>query len=294
MIFTSSKEKSRFGDYYAKRLVHTGEKSLVMEASKMCDDELVAIKLYNKAYDHQARKIEKKYKIPSEAEVGKMLNPGDNNSKDSFLVATLGAGKEYNKRTGNRYIVQEFVKGVTLKKLISCEDKRIEVNATRWAFQVCAALHEIHQAGFIYRDMCSDNIIITEQGSIKLIDLGFVAPQNIAFEERGGTPSYMAPEQVEVKPLTPKTDIYSLGVVFYEILTGKLPYTARIAGNGKMMKRNRHKELMNKQVKAPEPVIEEEYKNKNPFLADAISKCLRKDPQKRFDSVQEISHLLNN
>ncbi len=285
------KEESRFGEYYAKRLIHAGEKSLVMEAAKMYSDNPVAIKLYTKTYDRTAKRIEKKYKIPSEAEAGLMLNPGDEGHSGSFLVATLGQGVEYGKRSGCRYIVQEFVHGVTLKRLICCEDPRVKRHMNLWAQEICLALKEIHSRDLIYRDMCSDNVMICNSeraNRVKLIDLGFVAPHNIAFEEKAGTPAYMAPEQVAGEPLTHKTDIYSLGVVLFEMLTGALPYTAQVPGNSDLARKERQRRIMVQHLEAPPPRLTPRYVKNNPVLARVIDRCLLKEPIKRYDSVDEI------
>jgi len=293
MIFSTPKEKSRFSGYYTKRLIHTGEKSLVMEATRRSDNARVAIKLYMKSYDRTARKLEKKYKIPSEAEIGMMLNPGGEKYKDSRLVATLDSGTEYDERSGARYLVQEFVRGVTLKKLISCKDSRLERNLRSWAGQLCLGLKEMHSKNLIYRDMCSDNVIVCASGRIKLLDLGFVVPENIKFEEKGGTPSYMAPEQVAGMPLCPGTDIYGLGIVLFEMLTGSLPYTAKIPGDHENARNMRRKDLMRQHIEAPPPEVPEKYRDKDPVIAGIIPRCLRKDPRQRYEHIDAVLEALD-
>lgn len=292
MLLSRSNDRSRFGEYFSRRLVHAGEKSLVMEAAGVRDVEPVAIKLYTGSYDRLAKKLEKKYGLLSEAEVGRILNPGGPAHADSRLVATLGAGTEYGRRRGNRYIVQEFVSGATLKKLIYCKDKRVKEHRRNWTRQLCLALKEVHCADLIYRDMCSDNIIVDESGRIKLIDLGFVAPPGIAFEERGGTPSYMAPEQVQALPLSQQADIYSLGAVIYEMLAGSPPYTAGMPGDSESARRQRQKNIMQQHISEPAPQLPEHAARQYPELSEIAARCLRKKPADRFRDVDEILNAL--
>lgn len=287
------KQKSRFGDYYTRRLVHAGDKSMVLEATQMSCNQIFAIKVYTKKYDLMAKKIEKKYDLLSEAETGLMLNPGDTSNKNSRLVATFAHGKEYGTRKGCRYIVQEFLKGVTLKRLISCSDDRVLKNMNHWAFEMCMGLKEIHSKGLIYRDMCSDNIMLTHEGKVKILDLGFVAPENTVFTERGGTPSYMAPEQASAEPVTIRSDIYSLGIVLFEMLTGTLPYRPSTPGGSAATGKKRHMALMEKHINAPPPRFSDQLSEKHPAITQIITRCLQKKPGDRVENVDKVLDMLS-
>jgi len=279
----------RFAGYYVTRLVHSGDKSSVFEAAKVTPEPPVAIKLYTRAYDRAADQLERKYGIPSEAQVGMILNPASApGAAAAPIVATIGEGREYGRRHGTRYIVQEFVRGVSLKHLISCRDPSLEDITGSLVLQMCRALRAVHKRGMVFRDFCSDNIIVRRDGTLKLIDLGFVAPVNMAFQERSGTPSYMSPEQIRGEPLGFETDVYSLGVVLYELLTGTLPYVSTIKASDERSMRRRRAEVMRMHLEEPVPELPERARRHASALCRALPRCLAKTRQERFHSVDEL------
>lgn len=283
--------RSRFDEYDVLRPVHNGEKSTVYEAARPKSDERVAIKLYTRSYDRTSRRLEKKYDIPSEAEVGLELNPVGEDKKVP-IVTTIEGGTEYGRRSGRRYIVQEFVQGVSLKNMIACEDPDLDRYAGSYAYQLCRALREVHAHDYVYRDFCSENVIVCRGGDLTLIDLGFVAPVGLAFEERSGTPSYMSPEQIKAEPLGFESDIYSLGVVLYELLSRHLPFRSDLPRDDPAGAARRRAQLMRKHVEEPPPELPEEVRRRSPALSAVIPRCLAKDPEQRFSGVQELMKAL--
>jgi serine/threonine-protein kinase len=293
VLFFGKKEKSRFGDYDVLRLVHSGEKSSVFEALRPGSDRHVAVKLYTRSYERTAARLEKKYGIPSEAEVGLEINPaGQDQPRDIPIVATIREGREYNRRRGARYIVQEFVRGVNLKNLIACQDPELRRHAGSYAFQLCRALREVHRHDYVYRDFCSENVIVARGGDLTLIDLGFVAPVGMAFEERSGTPSYMSPEQIRAEPLGYESDIYSLGVVLYELLSGRLPFGSEFSRGDEQGRDKRRADLMRKHLQEHPPDIPEKVRNRAPALSRVVPRCLAKDPEDRYSSIDELMSAL--
>ena len=133
---------------------------------------------------------------------------------------------------GHPYIVMEYIEGVPID--VSCAERRLDVRACVALFrQVCAAVQYAHQHLVVHRDLKPGNILVTEEGVPKLLDFGiarlFAAPGEPDFEQtltehRAMTPRYASPEQVLGRPVGTASDVYSLGVVLYELLTGVLPY----------------------------------------------------------------------
>ena len=286
---TARKEgRDRFPGYSVRRLVHSGDKSFVFEATKLAGAP-VAIKLYTRSYDRAAAGIERKYGIQSEAQVGMLLNPASAEGSYIFpIVATIGEGKEYGGRSGARYIVQEFVQGVNLKHLIACSDPTVEARTGSLVLQMCRALRAVHKKGLVFRDVCSDNMIVRPDGTLKLIDLGFAAPAGLAFAERSGTPSYMSPEQIRGEPLGFETDIYSLGVVAYELLAARLPFVSSIPGSDDPSTRRRRAEVMRMHLSAPVPPLPAEPWERARAICEALPRCLAKNRRDRFYTIDEL------
>src|SRR4030095_9987922 len=136
------------------------------------------------------------------------------------------------------YIVMEYVEGQSLRDLISKKEVKSE-KVLDIAVQICDALVEAHSCGIIHRDIKPENILLTERGRVKLVDFGLAktvsrrpvrggATAAASITESGtvmGTLSYMSPEQLRGEQLDERTDIFSFGIVLYELITGDLPFT---------------------------------------------------------------------
>lgn len=142
---------------------------------------------------------------------------------------------------GACYFVMEHLVGRNLAQVVRAEGPMALERATRIMAQACSALEEAHRSGIIHRDLKPENIFLTQQGGIvdfpKVLDFGLakvtekqMRPGSLMLTREGmvfGTPEFMSPEQARGKTLDPRSDIYSLGVIIYELLTGKLPFDAR-------------------------------------------------------------------
>lgn len=142
---------------------------------------------------------------------------------------------------GACYFVMEHLVGRNLAQVVRAEGPMPLDRATRIMTQACSALEEAHRSGIIHRDLKPENIFLTQQGGIidfpKVLDFGLakvtdkqMRPGSLMLTREGmvfGTPEFMSPEQARGKPLDPRSDIYSLGVILYELLTGKLPFDAK-------------------------------------------------------------------
>jgi len=157
---------------------------------------------------------------------------------------------------------------------------------------ICRALKRMHESEFVHRDVCSDNILLQNRTVAKLIDLGFAIPAGRRLHAKTGTPSYISPEQVAGEEIHSASDLYSFGVVLYELFSGRLPFTSRVRGDDPDSIRERTEELMQQHLKARPPDLQSISPQLPSFLCDIIMKCLDKDPLRRPKTAGEIAAAL--
>lgn len=179
---------------------------------------------------------------------------------------------------GRKYISMEFIKGTDLKRLLRQRGNLSIAEAVSIILPICEALDYAHKHGIIHRDIKPANIMITEDGTPKLSDFGIAKALEFTGETRTGaiigTPLYMSPEQVQGQPVDHRADIYSLGIMFYELLAGKPPFTEG--------------DIAYQHCRVPPrplPGIPEE-------LNQMILRCLEKDREQRWANAAELAQAL--
>jgi serine/threonine protein kinase/Tfp pilus assembly protein PilF len=182
---------------------------------------------------------------------------------------------------GTHYITMEYVPGEDLKSFIR-RSKRLSIPSTvSIAKQICEGLSEAHNLGIVHRDLKPSNIMIDKDGNARIMDFG-IARSLIAKGLTGegvmiGTPEYMSPEQAEAKAVDHRSDIYSLGVVLYEMVTGRLPFD----GDTPLSMALKHTSETPKDPKEFNPQIPDD-------LSKLILKCLEKDKDIRYPSTRQV------
>ncbi|MEZ5346463.1 MAG: serine/threonine-protein kinase [Pyrinomonadaceae bacterium] len=181
---------------------------------------------------------------------------------------------------GNRYLSMEFIDGDDLSQLLRRIGRLPSERAAEISRQICFGLHAIHDAGILHRDLKPANIIIDSNGKARITDFGIAGiEEEINSDEiRVGTPAYMSPEQITGKEVTQKSDIYSLGLLLYEIYTGKQAIRA-----------DSFEELVEKQ-KTTQPTNPSTFvENIEPVVEKTITRCLEKDPANRPKSALQVA-----
>jgi eukaryotic-like serine/threonine-protein kinase len=186
------------------------------------------------------------------------------------------------------YMVMEWCEGRLLRRILD-EGRIPQERAIRIAVGVLDALDYIHTHGVVHRDLKPENIMVDENDNIKLIDFG-IASDSAArrltyanFTATLGTPNYISPEQVKGKRGDGRSDIYSIGVILYEMLTGKLPFT----GPTPMAAMNDR--LLNHPVppRVADPTV-------SPQLQEVLYRALERDPKNRYATAHEFAHDLEH
>ncbi len=179
------------------------------------------------------------------------------------------------------YITMEYVKGEDLKSFVRRKGKLSDEEALSIASQVSEGLAEAHRLGVVHRDLKPQNIMIDEEGDAKIMDFGIArwveAPGVTQTGVMIGTPDYLSPEQAEGEEADHRADIYSLGVILYEMVTGSVPFK----GDTALSVALKHKSKL-----PPEP------KQLNPQISDKLNKliliCMEKDRELRYQSTAEL------
>jgi eukaryotic-like serine/threonine-protein kinase len=257
------------GRYQILETLGTGAHSRVVRGFDPMIDRAVAIKLLSP----ELSRGEARAKFLREARVvGKLSHP--------FIITLHDMGIE--ESTSTPYLVMELVEGQSLEKILTSGSVPYPV-ASAFAAQVATALHVAHRHGIIHGDIKPANILVTNESRTKLTDFGMarLASHESNDTSLRGTPAYWCPEQIMGRAQDAKSDIFSLGVVLYEMLTGISPF----AGDS-LQKVCNH-------VVSSRPLPPSQVNSAIPAgLDDIIGACLAKDPAQRFATAESLAEHL--
>ena len=251
--------------YEVEELVGAGGMSSVYRARDQLLERYVALKILHPQYGEDEEYVER---FRREARsVAKLSHP--------HIVTVIDRGED----DGRQYIVFEYVDGENLKQLVERTGPLPTRSAIELAVSIADALAFAHENGIVHRDVKPQNVLITPDGDAKVTDFGIARSLDVehGVTQTGtvlGTSNYLSPEQAGGKVTTPSTDIYSLGVVVYELLTAEVPFPGE-----------NFVAIAMKHINEPAPDVLAKRPDVPLRLAAAVDRALEKDPAQRFPTM---------
>ena len=259
------------GRYVIERQIGSGGMADVYLATDQSLGRKVAIKILSDRYARDAAFVER---FRREAAAAASL-------RHPNIVTVYDRGEAM----GTSYIAMEYLDGPTLKEEITRRAPLPEPEAINYATQALAALDAAHRQGVVHRDVKPHNMVLTDEGRLKVTDFGIARAANTQqMTEVGsivGTAQYLSPEQARGLAVGPESDIYSMGVVLYEMLCGELPFTGESAVDIAM-----------KQVSDTPPPLNRRNRLVSPAMEQVVMRALAKDPALRFASAKAMAEEL--
>jgi serine/threonine-protein kinase len=264
------------GDLFAGRYriideAGRGGMGIVYKAIDTKIEERIALKILAPEIAHDPRALER---FRRELKSARLVT-----HKNVLRVHDLGESE------GIAFLTMEFAPGQTLKSILAMAVNFDPKTALNYARQICDGLAEAHRAGIIHRDLKPQNLMIDDRNRLRIMDFGIARPMAGEGPTREGvrigTPSYMAPEQAEGRKVDARTDLYAVGAILYEMLTGRLPFERHPTSTPPSHRKTGHP--------PPPSTI-------NPLvpasLDAVIQKCLAEDPGGRFASAEALNEAL--
>lgn len=271
---TSLHPGDRLDHYRIDSLVARSGMASIFRGVDMRDGRQVAIKIPHPEVESDPALFDR---FLREEEIGKLLDHP-------------GVMKVFSDRDRSQvYMVMEWVDGRLLRKILDEQHKLPPDRAVRLMLRILDALDYVHSRGVAHRDLKPENVIVDESDNIKLIDFGIAAhakSRRLTFAKLSqtmGTPDYISPEQVKGKRGDARSDLYALGVIFYEMLTGKVPFSGE---NAFLIMNDR---LLNNPV--PPREIDSSI---TPELQEIIYRALEREPRRRYATAHDFARDLKH
>ncbi|WP_202614881.1 serine/threonine-protein kinase, partial [Elioraea sp. Yellowstone] len=258
-------EGQTLGKYRIIAAIGRGAAGTVWRATDPVIERTVAIKTIklDHAGDQEAAEEIARFKREAQA-AGRLSHPN--------VVAVY----DYGEQDGLAYLVMEHVEGGSLKGLLDKGERLPLKEVARVMDELLAALAHAHEKGVVHRDIKPANVMLTRSGQVKVTDFGIARIESSTMTQAGtvlGTPAYMSPEQFRGEPVDPRTDVYSAGVVLYQLLTGDKPFEGSFTA------------IMHKVLNVEPPRPSEISGAVPPPLDAVVAKAMAKRPQARFESA---------
>ncbi len=255
------------GRYEIREIIGVGGMAVVYKAYDNVDDKIVAIKILKEEFTGN----------------DEFLRRFKNESKAIAVLSHPNIVKVYDVSFGDliQYIVMEYIEGITLKEYIEMNGPLSWIDAVRFTLQILRGLQHAHDKGVVHRDVKPQNIMVLSDGTIKVTDFGIArfarSEQRTITDKAIGSVHYISPEQARGENTDDKADIYSVGVILYEMITGRLPFEAESAVSVAIMQLQK------------DPKLPRDINGSIPLGLEQITlHAMQKDSAKRYKSAAEM------
>jgi eukaryotic-like serine/threonine-protein kinase len=253
--------QERFGRFYPQELLNSGG---------MAEIWLVTD---NRGKPYALRRLKKQFRFNLLArrrflrgcEVLSKINESD------YVVGYV----EHGRANGTLYMLMDYLEASNLKELFAQHHPLLTENVAQILIDMALGLTHVHESGYMHLDFKPENVLVTRNGNVRLIDFDLAQPipeKPKKMSKNPGTPGYMAPEQLQQKPIDPRADIFAYGVAAYELLTSQKPFPGETPS-----------EILAAQMDTSRPASPREHNADIPgALEKVVMKCLARDPDKRY------------
>ena len=268
-LFGSSKpgeieprQPGQFGPYYLRELINSGGMAGIWLATDP-QGNTVAIRLL---HHHLRFNLAAKRRFLRGCDILSRIH------NHQFVISYLAHGRI----SGDLYLAMEYVEGENLKLLFSRSDPVLSDNIGNILIDTAIALEHVHESGFMHLDFKPENVMLTRNASVRLVDFDSAQPRPVKpkkMSDNPGTPAYMAPEQIRHRPIDHRVDIFAYGVTAFELLTSRKPFAGETAEDILRRQFDRNAEMATpRELNADVPMA----------LDKVVMKCLEREPDKRY------------
>jgi serine/threonine-protein kinase len=265
--------QERFGRFYLQELLNSGGMADIWFVTDGRGKPYALRKLKGELrFNFLARR-----RFMRGCEVLSKLNNSD------FIVGYV----EHGKIDGLLYLVMDYVEAANLKELFARHDPVLTENVAQILIDMAVGLEHVHESGFMHLDFKPENVLVTRNGSVRLIDFDLAQPipeKPKKFSKNPGTPGYMAPEQLQQLPIDPRVDIFAYGVAAYEVVTNQKPFPGATPA-----------QILAAQLDLSCPIPPREHNSEVPAaLEKVILKCLAREPDRRYPFMSVLTRDLQS
>ena len=272
-VDTGQKTQERFGRFYPQELLNHGGMAEIWLATDS----------RGKAYALRKLKSSLRFNLLARRRFMRGCEVLSKINESEYIVGYV----EHGRQGGTLYLVMDYVEAANLKELFAKHDPLLTENVAQILIDMAAGLCEVHESGFMHLDFKPENVLITRNGKVRLIDFDMAQPlpeQPKKMSDNPGTPGYMAPEQLQRKPIDGRVDIFAFGVAAYELMTNQKPFPGATPA-----------EILASQLEPAAPIPPREHNPAIPAaLEPIILKCLEREPDRRHPFVSVLVRELQN